>query len=86
MSGPQLDQLDEVFTKIDSLGTQIQKVAYAVILLGEKQNKLARNPQQPTPVVLVTYRDMCCTLYMEDGFCLLVLAEDICKVILSNLR
>ena len=38
MSGSLLDELDEVFTKIDSLGDQIQKVAYAVILLGEKQN------------------------------------------------
>ena len=52
MSGPQLDQLDEVVTKIDSLGTQIQKVAYAVILLGEKQNKLARNHWTPPTVSL----------------------------------
>ena len=53
MSGPQLDKLDEVLTKIDSLGTQIQKVAYAVILLGEKQNiKLARNHWTPPTVRL----------------------------------
>ena len=53
MSGPQLDQLDEVLTKIDYLGTQIQKVAYAVILLGEKQNiKLTRNHWTPPTVSL----------------------------------
>ena len=53
MSGPQLDQLDEVLTKIDSLGTQIQKVAYAVILLGGKDNiKLARNHWTPLTVSL----------------------------------
>ena len=53
MSGPQLNQLDEAFTMIDYLGTQIQKVAYAVILLGEKQNiKLAKNHWTPPTVSL----------------------------------
>ena len=51
MSGSQLDDLEEVFNKIDLLGDQMQKVAYAVFILAEKTiNNFKRNHWTP-PVV-----------------------------------